>query len=375
MTAITLIAEPFPDWQAETHAAAIRDLTRAIAATAPRSCSARYLVARGSTVPEFASPLIRVDHLPMKASSLPFMWRNGPAARPLDGEFVHAHTPLVPLRSHGEDDGSQSSVMIPHALAWEAPELLGAARSRQFRGYTRRAVRLADVVLTPTHATARVIREHYGDDLPVQVLQLAPPSEYLQPADHLERRAAFGLPSDYALTTAMPGDHGRLEWVLDAMRADPALPSLVVLEGVDPVVVTKSKEPADPAAAVTAAIPPEIAQRVTVVRPRDLTDIGAVISGASLLLQPQAFADTGYTVLAALRANVPVLHAGRPATAETVLDAGASAESAQDFSLELSRLFREERALETLAVLARDRSRGFSWESAAWQLWETHANL
>ena len=180
MATLTLIAEPFPDWESRVHAVAARDLARAIADTAPRSCSARFLLAKGSADPGLTSALIRTEYLPFRANMLPLMWQNGTTARPLDGEFVHALTPLVPLRSRGEDDGSQTSVTITHSIAWDAPGILGSSQARLYRAYTRRAVRLADVILTPTHATARVLQEHYGSDLPVQVIQLAPPAEYLR---------------------------------------------------------------------------------------------------------------------------------------------------------------------------------------------------
>ncbi|WP_125099918.1 mannosyltransferase [Leucobacter chromiireducens] len=372
MATLTLIADPFPDWEAEVQAAAARDLAAAIAETAPRSCSARYLVSRGAAQPEFTSPRIRTEQLPMRAGMLPFAWQNGATARPLDGEFVHALTPLVPLRSRGDDDGSQTSVTISHALAWEAPALLGTTQARLYRAFAKRAVRHADVILTPTHATARVLQENYGTDLPIQVLQPAPPREYLAGPDAAERRAALELPARYALTTASPGEYGRLEWLLDAMRGDSELLPLVVLSGFDPAPPTRDKNAADPCAA---AIPDELRDRVQVVQPRELADIGAIVAGSAVLLMPQAFAGTGYLTVAALTASVPVLHAGNAATAELVLDAGVAASTAEEFAAEGSRLLRDPDSVAKLAVLAGDRGRGFSWNGAAWQLWETHANL
>lgn len=372
MATLTLIAEPFPDWEAEIQAAAARDLTKAVAATAPRSCSARFLVGRGSPAPEFESPLIRIERLPMRASLLPLVWQSGTTARPLDGEFVHALTPMMPLRSRGEDDGSQTSVTIPHSIAWEAPAVLGGSQARLFRAFTRRAVKLADVILTPTHATARVLQQQYGEHLPVQVIQLAPPAEFRSAPDSAERRAALGLPERYAVTTAMNGEHGRLEWLFDAMRFNASLPPLVVLEGFDPGVPTRDRDTSD---ARGTQVPDELADRVVAVRARELADIGAVLSGASLLVQPQSFAGTGYALLGAMCEAVPVLHADHPATAELVLDAGVSADNPGSFAAEYTRLFRDTDALAQLSVLARDRSRGFSWYGAAWQLWETHANL
>jgi hypothetical protein len=229
----------------------------------------------------------------------------------------------------------------------------------------RRTVRFADVIFTPTHATARVLHEHFGSDLPVQVLQLGAPSEYLRPADAAERRAALGLPGRYVVTTATANEDGRLGWIIDALRADAALPPVVVLRGLDP----------EPTAAVPLTIPEELAQRIMFVDTDDLSHVGAVLSGASLLLQPQTYIGTGYTLLGALTSAVPVLHSGHDAAEELVIDAGLAAPSAGQFAAEFSRLFRDQRALNHLTVLARDRSRGFGWRGAAWQLWEAHANM
>ncbi|QIM15847.1 glycosyltransferase family 4 protein [Leucobacter insecticola] len=367
MTTITLIAEPFPDWEATVNTAASRDLAQALADTAPRSCSVRYLLARGANSPELSSPLIRTEHLPFRASLLPLMWQNGTTARPLDGEFVHSLTPLVPLRSRGEDDGSQTSVTISHSIAWDSPAVLGSAQARLYRAFTKRAVKHADVILTPTHATARVLQDHYGSDLPVQVFPLAPPTEYLRPDDALARRTALGIPDHYAVTTATASEHGRLSWIIDALLADPKLPTVVVLTGVDPAL--------DVGPEATTAIPAELQGRIIVATPRDLGDVGAALTGASLLLQPQDFLGTGYTLLGALSAAVPVLHSGHPAAEEIVLDAGVMAPGAGEFAAEFSRLFRDPNSLSYLAVLARDRSRSYSWRGTAWHLWETHANL
>lgn len=365
MATLTLITDPFPDWEAQAHLAAARDLTEALAVTAPRSCSTRYLMAKGSPDPQFTSPLIRSEYLPFRSTMLPLLWQNGATARPLDGEFVHAITPMVPLRSHGDDDGTQTSVTITHSIAWDAPLLLGASQARLYRAFVRRAVKLADVLFTPTHATARALQEQFGADLPVQVLQLGAPSEYLRPDDAVERRAALGVPDHYAVTTATASNDGRLGWVIDALRADPSLPPVVVIEGLDPAV--------SPATPVT--VPDELQHRLLFVTPRDLTDLGAVLSGASLMLQPQSYVGTGYTLLGALTNSVPVLHSGHPAAEELVLDAGLAAVSAGEFAAEFSRLFRDPNSLTQLAVLARDRSRGFGWRGAAWQLWEAHANM
>ena len=372
MATLTLIGEPMPGLEAAAHAAAARDLTDAIARVAPRGCSARMLLGHGSALPTFASPRARAETLPMRANLLPIMWRTGATARPLDDEFVHAVTPLVPLRARREDDATQTSVTVPHALAWVAPDLMGASEARQYRAYVKRALRFADAVLTPTHAVATVLHERYGLDLPIQVLPLAAPSAFARPLNDAvasSRRAELRLPERYVVTTAAPGTRGRLEWILDAMAADPALPDLVVLQS------AQSEHTSD-------SIPPlpepreDLQGRVHQVQVTELSDMGVVLSGALLLALPQEFIGTGYEVLGALDAGVPVLHSECPVASELALDAGTTADSAGSFAHELTRLTSGSDAdLACQRVLAEDRSNSFSWATTAWQLWELHAAL
>lgn len=372
MATLSIVAEPFPDWESAVQRAAARDLAEAAAETAPRGCSVRVLVARGGSVPAFDSPRISVEQVPMRTGALPVLWQAGPAARPLDGEIVHAVSPMVPLRSRGgsHDDGSQSTITVPHALAWEAPALLTQTQARLTRSFVKRAAKYADVIVTGTHAVASLLQAHYGADLPVQVIPPAAPAPFLAGPDAAERREALGLPPRYLVTTANDDEYGRLGWAFDALRTDPSLPPLVVIVGLDPAA----------GAAAALVVPPELDGRVIEVSSADLFDVGAVISGASMLVQPQAFAATGYAVIAALVAGVPVLHAGVDATAELAFDGGVGEFEQRGYVSTLSRLFIASMGdgtsdLEQLAVHASDRGRAFSWSAAAWQLWETHAAL
>ncbi|MFC5338920.1 mannosyltransferase [Leucobacter denitrificans] len=377
MATLSLIAEPFPDWEAPMHFAGAHDLVNAIASTAPRSCSARFLLARGSHAPEFASPKIAVEVLPMRASSLPILWQSNATARPLDGEMTHSITPMMPLRARSDDDGTQSTVTVPHALAWEAPELLSPAQARLVRAFVKRAVRFADIIVTTSHSTASLLQNMYGYNLPVQVIPPVAPNVLLAGVDSAARRARLGLPERYMVTTANNDEAGRLHWVYNALEADSTLPHVVVITGLDPVVQGKGQAPTSELAS---RIPERLRNRITVVAADDLRDAGAVISGASLMLQPQSFAATGYPVIAALMSKVPVLHAGVDATGELVLDGGLAESDPVGFASALSRLFIASPGdgtseFERLTVQAADRGRTFSWEGVAWQLWETHATI
>ncbi len=360
MATLTLIGEPFPDLEARTQASAAHSLAEALADTAPRGCSSRLLVARDATPPVFHSARASVEAVPMNTGSLPILWRTGATARPLDGEFVHSNTPMVPLRSRAEDDGSQTSVYIPHTLAWSAPELMGAAQAKAYRAFVKRAARLADTLLAPTHVVANEISERFGVD--VQVLPLAAPVEYVGTEESAGIRSTLGLPSHYIATTALPGENGRLDWLLNAMEANPALPPLVIIYlGTEPLPPMRES----------------LQHRARVVQVEQLAEVGAILSGAMFLALPQRVLGAGYEVLGAIASHVPVLYGECEAAAELALDAAVSAPSEAEFAAALARLTSEAGAAELarLRIFAEDRNRTYGWRSTAWQLWEIHANM
>lgn len=340
--------------------AAARDLTVALAETAPRGCAASLLLASNTEAPEIAHPKARVETMSLISGMIPMLWSSGTAARPLDGEFVHSLSPIVPARTRPEDDGSQVTVTVPHTLAWDAPETLPGNQARIIRKFTRRALKHADVLITTTHAVAERLREIYGSAIDVQVIPLAAPREYLAGDDAAKRREEFGLPEEYLVTNTFSGDVGRLNWVLRAMEADESIPNLVLV-----------------GAATQANLDdwPTLKGRVARLPSHDLADLGAVIAGATAMVMPQQSGDCILPVYSALSSRVPIVHAGAKCIEETVLDAAVTGGTEEEFATALTDLLGDADAQERLRVLAGDRARMFSWSTAAWQLWEIHANL
>lgn len=359
---LTLIGEPFPDADLVASLTAVQDLALALAGSTPRGCGVEMLVGRTSTPPELNHPKLAVHRMQLPASALPVMWQSGTAARSLDGALVHSLTAMAPLRSR--EDDSQSTVTIPHALPWEAPECMPGQTARLMRAFTRRAMRHADLIITPTHAVAEVLRGVYGSNAPIRVVPLAAPSSFLRPKDADARRAALGLPERYILTSASQAEHCRLDWILDALEASPELPDLVVL-GTPPEAKGAEEAPARP----------RLDGRVHYVSVEEQDNVGVAISGALLLVQPQISVGSGYVEHGALAQGVPILHASIAGTAEIALDGGVAFTDAADLLRTLNELCSNESARGRLALLAEDRGRTFTWRSTAWHLWELHADM
>lgn len=355
-----MIGEFLPNWEQASLRAAARDLTVALAETAPRGYGSSLLIASNTEAPSIEHPKARIDTMPLMSGMVPVLWASSTAARPLDGEFVHSLSPLAPLRTRDEDDGSQASITLPHTLAWDAPDVLPKGQARMVRRFTRRAIKHADVVVTCTHSAAERLRDIYGSSIQVQVVPLAAPREFLAGDDAAARRGRLDLPDTYVLSNAYPGDTGRLEWILRAMELDPSLPPLVLTGPI------ASGELADWGI---------LKGRVRSLATNDLEDIGAAIAGARALALPQASGDCLFTVYGALASRVPIVHAGAACIAETVLDAAAIGETEEAFVTKLRTIVTDDAAAERLRIFAGDQARMFSWSTAAWQIWEIHANI
>ena len=373
MTQLSLVGEVVPDREGEFHRAVLRHLTQALAEVAPKGCSVEVIVGRGSEAPDLSNPRLSVRYASPNSTMLPTLWRAGMVGS-LSGLIIHAPTPLAPLRVSVEEDGSQSTVAIPHLLPFTHPERYRSGQARVLRGLSRRAARLADLVITPNFATAEALSDLVGLSVPTRVLQLPPLPELVvgdSEADRAAaatRRATWSLPDRYVVTTAGVDESDRLEWVLDAV-ADGALPHLVVLDLSDALGDTEATEaPLEQRLA-------ELTDQVTVIAPDALEDAGAVLAGAELLLMPQAVVGYPPEAAAAIANGVPVVHAHLAEVDEIVLDAGVVAEDAAAFAQTAGELLADDERRGRLRVLARDRAAFFSWRSYAWELWEAHAEL
>lgn len=414
MATLTLIGESLPGANPLMTKSMLTELALAFATTAPKGCDVTSLLGRSSEAPATEHPKLRYQHYPVPAAALPLLWQRGATSRGVTGELQHAATPLAALRSDDEAP-QQTSVTVPNALAWSAPEALPPGVARLTRAFTRRAVRHADLIVTPTHACAEVLREVYGDHIELRVIPFAPLDACRRPEDHDEIAARLALPEEYLVTTGAASESGRLRWLLEAMAAGAAgeLP-LVVLglggsqqdaEGAPPEAAEPERpaaEPGEPSGATAVATKvrpakqrrrpgragraadsldallaefPTVAPRVTVVAAASAAEIGAVIAGARLFVHPQRVLGTGLSLLTALSDGVPVLHAGDAGTAELVLDGGEAFADAAELAERLRHLTGDESARTRLSLLAEDRGRSFGWSSTAWHLWQMHADL
>lgn len=365
MAVINLIGETFADYDHAANAAALRDLTAALARTAPRACAVRVLLPQHVELNLPRNPRISTAQIPLPANMLGLLWHTNTAARPLDGEMLHAQTPLVPLRPlQKRETGTQVTVGVPHLAYLDQDCCFSPQQVKLQKNLLKRAVKHADVLIAPNFDVASRLQAEFGA-VNVRVVSNAAPQEYIASAEAAARREELLLPQRYMVTTE-PCDPDRLAWLTEAVAANTKLPPLVII----------TADAATPES--SGAIAQEETSRVIRIQTTALSDYGAILGGADLLVLPHYGLTMAYEAYGAIANGVPILHAEIPAAAEIAVDAGAVFNSAESLQEQLELIFLSEAAnplLERLKILAQDRSKVYSWDTTALTLWEIHAAI
>ncbi|MDO4241059.1 MAG: mannosyltransferase [Microbacteriaceae bacterium] len=368
MAIINLIGALPADRDHAANTAALQDLAVALAETAPRDCSVRYLVPRDVAAPEFDNPLVSVEQFTLAENALGLLWQSGALARTLDGELLHSLTPLAPIRARKQADGSQATVTVPHLEVFsenaaDANSVAGGTRLsvRAQRRYYKRALQLAQQVVVPTYELAQQLQADFGFT-GAQVVPLAAPNVFLAGGDAAERRAALRLPDAAYFVTFLHTQAELRELLPVITELAPAHPPLLVI----------TSAPLE----IPAEYAGELDERVLLVHPREVADVGAILEQATLLLVPQGATTMNFEVYAALAAGVPlVCNAANSQVTELMLDAGETFESFAELPGLLGGILDDAEKRERLSLLAHDRATGFSWENTARTLWHLHASL
>ena len=339
---------------------ASRSLVAALAVTAPQGCTLEAIVPSGVT--ESIEGVSSVRRLPLARRELAAAWQLG-VTPGVGGGMIHSPTPLAPLVRHDRfNDHDQTVPTFWDLRAWDAPRLLPKGVAAGHRAMLRRAARHADAVVVPSHAIA----ERLGDLAPlgdrVRVIAGAPDPAIAVPVNAGARRASLGLPERYAAVSA-PAD----EWPDGLVAALAA----TVAAGADVVVLDADEgtEPAIAARAVAAGLP---AARVHVRERPAVLDRAALLAGAAMLLAADPAASWPWRAGEAMSLGVPVVAIDSAVHRDVIADGGRIVAEA-DLAGAVEDALGD--GASRLAVLSADRSRAFSWPSAAERVWALHADL
>jgi glycosyltransferase involved in cell wall biosynthesis len=250
-------------------------------------------------------------------------------------------------------------VVTVHDLAFDVvPETFPRQWRWLYRAGVRAAARRADLILTPSHATADDLQTRYGVEagrLAVTPLAGSLPRSDVDVDRVLDR---LGVPRPYVLCAGTLEPRKNQAVLLRAWRqVTTEVPHALVLAGPDGWGV--------------APIETELARGGldTVVRTGRLhgVDLDAVLRGADLVAYPSRYEGFGLPIVEAMQRGVPVVTTTTPACAETaggaaalvdVDDVGGLADAIADVLTDRVRH-------EALAAAGIERAARFSWEATA----------
>lgn len=367
MAALRVIADDILDPGAGERSLLAEQWLRALISTKPRGMRVSAFV---SASPEADYARLR-ELLPgldvilksaLARRELQAAWSHG--FTPLPGEgFVHAMSPLAPLRKHDRDVNPelQTVVTVHRATAWTDPELLDARTLRRELLLVKRAVKFADAIVVPTHAVAALVDEQFevGDRLRVIGVGAGPTGTTTTNDDDRAVGAVLAVAGD----SRADG----LEALVEALSSS-------VLDDRRLVVVRTSADRALPAEAEST-----LGDRLLVIEASDAAALHALVRTAAVVVAPHLSDGPGLAVLAGFAAGVPVVHSDEPSLAEIAAGSGLEVARGDGYPERLAEAITtaliDEGERDRLHLMGQDRAKAFTWRDAAEKMWQLHADL
>jgi glycosyltransferase involved in cell wall biosynthesis len=337
-----------------------RELTAALAATAPGGWEVTGVVARHGDVSAAAVPGTNGPRvLPVPPRALVAAWEYGMPWWP-GGDAVHAPTPLAPPRA---PRGRSLVVTVHDTVPWTVPETLTPRGARWHRKVVSRATRQASSVVVPTAAVAADLTRYAPGRAPLHVVGHGVPDTLLaEPSDTVTREVInrYQLPDRYVLAVGTVEPRKGLDVLIDALTRDDA-PDL-------PLVIAGPRGWGD--VAVT-GLPPE---RLRILGRVTDADLAVIMRCATVLAAPSRAEGFGMPLLEAMALGIPVVHSDAPALVEVAAGTGRTVPRQDPAALArtLQQVTDDPTETARLVTAARDRAAQFSWKTAAQTIWRLH---
>ncbi|MGH3701492.1 MAG: glycosyltransferase family 4 protein [Pseudonocardiaceae bacterium] len=341
-----------------------RELTAALAATAPAGWMVGSAVARHADPTPAVIPGVEGPHLlPLPRRALVAAWESGIPLWP-GGDSVHAPTPLAPP---GPGRDGELVITVHDTVPWTHPDGLTRRGAGWHRRMIGRAARRADALVVPTAAVAHDLPRQVPCPVPVHVVGEGVTAAVTRmPAEAAAIVTQLGLPPSYVLAVGTVEPRKGLDTLLAALAA---LELPVVLVGqpgwgrLDPVALARQCG-LDPA-------------RVHVLGRVSDAELAVVLHHAAVLAAPSLAEGFGLPVLEAMAAGVPVVHSDAPALVEVAGGAGVVVPRGDPAALAvaLRTVLSDPGTAQAMIVAGRRRAAQFSWERTARRVWSVHVEL
>lgn len=339
------------------HAWVGRSLVQGLIETAPTGCDVAVIAPHGVEASAFMG-LSDVRQLRLPHRELSAAWQLG-LPTGVGAGMIHASSLLAPLVRHDRvHDNNQTVVTVWDLTAWESPESLPRTAVAWQRAMLRRAVKHADAVVVPSHAMAARLAEHAPLGDRIRVIAGAAPIGFAVPADAMQRRGDALIPERYVV---MVGRAGGLRSALASAVA--AKIEVVVLD----VPQNEQAMVVDLAASVNLPT-----RHLHMPDPVGEGDRAAIIGGAEVVIVTERLSTWPWRAVEAMRLGVPLIAVSSDVHRDVFAD-GASIVDDADLTDALLEALGDGAARRR--VLAADRGRAFTWQSAAERVWALHAEL
>ena len=343
-------------------------MARALVTTAPdgfevAALSAKLSEARALRTVEHVPGLAALRRTAVPARELREAWLHSFTTTPVRG-LVHATSLMAPLR-RDLHPGDQVTVTV-HGLHSFSDR--SARKQRWFERALQRALEIADGIVVPSNAVAEDLALLHDVGERVRVVHPATSPSLLRAAADASAPARLALPDEFVFATTSPGARGEAARLVETIASE-AMPDVrVVVAGpVDWGGTTLA------ALAVEAGIP---AGRIVMVGQLDDAQLALALRRALAHLHVSEQDALGLTLLDAAALGTPTVHPASRSLSEISGGASVAAEGGpQELAAALAHLLGDDEERARLRHLAKDRAQVLTWEAAARDVWQLHAEL